>query len=38
MEKRVIYDRKYIEKWSLIWDLKIIWLTLFGKDVSKNAF
>ena len=38
MEKRVIYDRKYIEKWSLVWDLKIIWLTLFGKDVSKNAF
>jgi lipopolysaccharide/colanic/teichoic acid biosynthesis glycosyltransferase len=38
MEKRVKYDRKYIEKWSLIWDLKIIWLTLFGKDVSKNAF
>lgn len=38
MEKRVTYDRKYIEKWTLGWDIKIIWLTLFGKDVSKNAF
>jgi putative colanic acid biosysnthesis UDP-glucose lipid carrier transferase len=37
MEKRVIYDRKYIEKWTLGWDIKIIWLTLFGKDVSRNA-
>jgi Undecaprenyl-phosphate glucose phosphotransferase len=37
MEKRVRYDMDYIENWSFFFDLKIIWLTLFGKDVKKNA-
>jgi Undecaprenyl-phosphate glucose phosphotransferase len=37
MEKRVKYDMDYIEGWSFLWDLKIIWLTIFGKDTYHNA-
>jgi Undecaprenyl-phosphate glucose phosphotransferase len=37
MEKRVKYDRDYIENWSFLWDIKIIWLTLFGKNAWTNA-
>jgi len=37
MEKRVKYDMDYIDNWSFFWDMKIIWLTLFGKDTWKNA-
>jgi Undecaprenyl-phosphate glucose phosphotransferase len=37
MEKRVKYDTDYIENWSFLWDIKIIWLTLFGKNAWKNA-
>ncbi|GHV24292.1 undecaprenyl-phosphate glucose phosphotransferase [Bacteroidia bacterium] len=37
MEKRVKYDMDYIEGWSFLWDLKIIWLTVFGKETYHNA-
>lgn len=37
MEKRVKYDMDYIENWSFLKDLKIIWMTVFGHDVKKNA-
>jgi Undecaprenyl-phosphate glucose phosphotransferase len=37
MEKRVKYDMDYIENWSFLWDIKIIWLTLFGKNAWRNA-
>lgn len=37
MEKRVKYDMEYIENWSFLWDLKIVWLTLFGKNSRTNA-
>jgi Undecaprenyl-phosphate glucose phosphotransferase len=37
MEKRVKYDTDYIENWSFLWDIKIIWLTLFGKNARRNA-
>ncbi|GHV58097.1 undecaprenyl-phosphate glucose phosphotransferase [Bacteroidia bacterium] len=37
MEKRVKYDMEYIENWSFLWDMKIIWLTVFGKDTKRNA-
>lgn len=30
MEKRVEYDMFYIKNWTLLWDIKIIWNTLFG--------
>lgn len=37
MEKRVSADMEYIENWNFFWDLKIIWLTVFGKEAFKNA-
>ena len=38
MEKRVEYDLYYIENWSLIFDLKIIFLTFFRGLIHKNAY
>jgi len=29
MEKRVEYDMFYVDNWSLLWDFKIIWRTVF---------
>ena len=37
MEKRVEYDMKYLDKWSFLWDLKIVFMTVLGKDTFKNA-
>lgn len=35
MEKRVEYDMFYIINWNFFWDIKIIWLTVFGnKDTN----
>ncbi len=38
MKKRVEYDLTYIRNWSLYWDLKIIFLTVFRGFVNKNAY
>ncbi len=38
MEKRIDYDLYYIRNWSLVWDIKIIWLTIFKGFVNKNAY
>jgi len=38
MESRVNADMEYIDNWSFRLDLKIIWLTVFGKSTFKNAF
>jgi putative colanic acid biosysnthesis UDP-glucose lipid carrier transferase len=37
MEKRVEYDMDYIKNWTFWWDIKIIFLTIFGKEAFKNA-
>ena len=36
--KRVEHDIYYLENWSFWFDLKILWLTLFGRDTNKNAY
>lgn len=38
MEKRIEYDLDYINKWSLFFDIKIIFLTLFKGFTGKNAY
>jgi putative colanic acid biosysnthesis UDP-glucose lipid carrier transferase len=38
MEKRVQHDLEYIQNWHLLWDIKIILLTLFGSKKSHNAY
>ena len=37
MEKRVEFDMEYLSKWSLFWDVKIIYLTVVGKNAYANA-
>jgi putative colanic acid biosynthesis UDP-glucose lipid carrier transferase len=37
MEKRVEFDMEHLKNWSFWWDLKIIYLTVFGKDTYNNA-
>ena len=36
--KRVEHDIYYLENWSFWLDLKILWLTLFGRETNKNAY
>lgn len=38
LEKRIECDLWYIENWSLILDLKIIFLTIFKGFINKNAY
>lgn len=38
MEKRVEYDLQYIRNWSLAWDIKIVFLTIFKGFINKNAY
>lgn len=38
MQKRVEYDMFYLENWTFWWDVKIVFLTVFGKRAHMNAF
>ncbi|MCY1359638.1 UDP-glucose:undecaprenyl-phosphate glucose-1-phosphate transferase [compost metagenome] len=38
MQKRVEHDLEYINNWSLWWDLKIVFFTVFKGFVHKNAY
>lgn len=38
MKKRVEHDLEYINSWTLLWDLKIILLTVVGRKKNRNAF
>ncbi|MGF1908733.1 undecaprenyl-phosphate glucose phosphotransferase [Vibrio kasasachensis] len=38
MEKRVEYDLNYIRQWSLFFDLKIIFLTIFKGFIGNSAY
>ena len=38
IEKRIECDLYYIEHWSLGFDLKILWLTIWKGLVSRNAY
>lgn len=38
MEQRVAHDLEYIRNWGLLWDLQIIFLTVFGRRTRHNAY
>jgi putative colanic acid biosynthesis UDP-glucose lipid carrier transferase len=38
MAQRVKHDLEYIKNWSLLWDMKIILLTAFGRKKNQNAY
>ncbi|MCE3237210.1 MAG: wcaJ [Gammaproteobacteria bacterium] len=38
LEKRIEYDLYYIKNWSLLLDIKIIFLTFFHGFINKNAY
>ena len=38
IKKRIEYDLYYIENWTFILDIKILVLTLIGRNVNKNAY
>lgn len=38
LEQRVEYDLYYIENWSILFDLKILWLTIWKGFVNKHAY
>ena len=38
MKKRVEYDLEYINRWTVLWDIKIVLLTIFGRKTKENAY
>jgi putative colanic acid biosynthesis UDP-glucose lipid carrier transferase len=38
IEMRVKFDIEYIENWTFFWDIKIIFLTIFGKKARNHAY
>jgi putative colanic acid biosynthesis UDP-glucose lipid carrier transferase len=37
MEKRIEYDLDYISNWNVWFDLKVLFLTVFGRTAGQNA-
>ncbi|MCS4434340.1 exopolysaccharide biosynthesis polyprenyl glycosylphosphotransferase [Aquiflexum gelatinilyticum] len=37
-KQRTSHDLEYLKKWTLLFDIKIIWLTVFGKKTHEEAF
>jgi len=37
MRSRVEHDLWYIDNWSMMLDLRILWLTIFSKKAYRNA-
>ena len=38
MEQRIEHDLEYIRRWGLLFDLQIVFLTVFGRKVRRNAY
>ena len=38
MVERVAHDIEYIRRWTFGMDLRIVWLTVFGKSARQNAY
>lgn len=38
IEDRITHDIFYIENWTFLFDLKIIWMTIYNGFVNKNAY
>lgn len=38
LEKRIEHDLYYIENWSILFDIKIMWLTIWKGLVNKHAY
>ncbi|MEK6758982.1 MAG: undecaprenyl-phosphate glucose phosphotransferase [Deltaproteobacteria bacterium] len=38
LKKRIEHDIYYIENWSLMFDLKILWLTIWKGFINRNAY
>ena len=38
MEKRIEFDLHYIRNWSMLFDIKIIFLTIFKGFINRNAY
>lgn len=38
LEKRIEHDLFYIENWSLLFDIKIVWMTVWKGLINRNAY
>jgi putative colanic acid biosynthesis UDP-glucose lipid carrier transferase len=38
LEQRLEHDLYYVQHWSLLLDIKILWLTLWRGFIHKNAY
>jgi lipopolysaccharide/colanic/teichoic acid biosynthesis glycosyltransferase len=38
IRSRIAYDLYYIDNWSLLFDLQILWLTVVSKKAYRNAY